>query len=262
MAERLANEMLDATQPAGRGLEAKGRHLPHGAGQQGLRPLPLVGGRCKPSLSASWASRLAHVRSKCARFAARPAPRAARFSRSASPSPLLVARARLSLPELNSFGSTYSVFAASDAPASTRGFFEPPSQRGRSPLSWSELSVARAAPLRASARALAISIQNPAWGAALASIDLTGDVARARDGADFVGLREVHDQEQKQRQDRRRSPPRSRPASSRPGRRPGARRRRRRRARRGRSGGDRLPAGRRRARRFRAAPQPRGETWP
>src|SRR5690606_17067963 len=27
---------------AGRRLEAQGRHLPHGAGQQGLRPLPLV----------------------------------------------------------------------------------------------------------------------------------------------------------------------------------------------------------------------------
>ncbi|CAA9497048.1 MAG: SSU ribosomal protein S7p (S5e), partial [uncultured Solirubrobacteraceae bacterium] len=30
------------TEPAGRGLQAEGRHLPHGAGQQGLRPLPLV----------------------------------------------------------------------------------------------------------------------------------------------------------------------------------------------------------------------------
>ena len=30
--------------PAGRRLQAQGRHLPHGAGQQGLRPLPLVNG--------------------------------------------------------------------------------------------------------------------------------------------------------------------------------------------------------------------------
>src|SRR3954454_10400637 len=29
-------------EPAGRRLQAQGRHLPHGAGQQGLRPLPLV----------------------------------------------------------------------------------------------------------------------------------------------------------------------------------------------------------------------------
>src|SRR5664280_1865351 len=28
--------------PAGRRLQAQGRHLPHGPGQQGLRPLPLV----------------------------------------------------------------------------------------------------------------------------------------------------------------------------------------------------------------------------
>ena len=34
-------------QPAGRGLEAQGRHLPHGAGQQGLRPLPLVAPRSR-----------------------------------------------------------------------------------------------------------------------------------------------------------------------------------------------------------------------
>ena len=31
--------------PAGRRLQAQGRHLPHGAGQQGLRALPLVGRR-------------------------------------------------------------------------------------------------------------------------------------------------------------------------------------------------------------------------
>src|SRR4051812_46776435 len=30
--------------PAGRRLQAQGRHLPHGAGQQGIRPLPLVAG--------------------------------------------------------------------------------------------------------------------------------------------------------------------------------------------------------------------------
>src|SRR4029078_3530386 len=29
-------------QPAGRGIQEEGRHLPHGAGQQGLRALPLV----------------------------------------------------------------------------------------------------------------------------------------------------------------------------------------------------------------------------
>ena len=45
MAQRLANELLDAQQPAGRRLQAQGRHLPHGAGQQGLRALPLVARR-------------------------------------------------------------------------------------------------------------------------------------------------------------------------------------------------------------------------
>ncbi len=43
MSERLANEIFDAVQAAGQRLEAQGRHLPHGAGQQGLRALPLVG---------------------------------------------------------------------------------------------------------------------------------------------------------------------------------------------------------------------------
>ena len=42
MSERLANEIIDSLPAAGRRLEAQGRHLPHGAGQQGLRPLPLV----------------------------------------------------------------------------------------------------------------------------------------------------------------------------------------------------------------------------
>ena len=42
MAQRLANELMDAAVPAGRRLQAQGRHLPHGAGQQGLRALPLV----------------------------------------------------------------------------------------------------------------------------------------------------------------------------------------------------------------------------
>ena len=48
MADRLANEILDSLSAAGRRLEAQGRHLPHGAGQQGLRPLPLVASRCSP----------------------------------------------------------------------------------------------------------------------------------------------------------------------------------------------------------------------
>ena len=42
MAERLAGEILDAQPAAGQRLEAEGRHLPHGAGEQGVRPLPLV----------------------------------------------------------------------------------------------------------------------------------------------------------------------------------------------------------------------------
>ena len=42
MAQRLANELLDAHPAAGQRVQAQGRHLPHGAGQQGLRALPLV----------------------------------------------------------------------------------------------------------------------------------------------------------------------------------------------------------------------------
>ena len=42
MAERLAGELGDAQSQQGGALQAEGRHLPHGAGQQGLRPLPLV----------------------------------------------------------------------------------------------------------------------------------------------------------------------------------------------------------------------------
>ena len=42
MSARLAGELLDAQSPAGRRLQAQGRHLPHGAGQQGLRALSLV----------------------------------------------------------------------------------------------------------------------------------------------------------------------------------------------------------------------------
>ena len=45
MSDKLANEIMDALEPAGRGVQAQGRRLPDGAGQQGLRALPLVGGR-------------------------------------------------------------------------------------------------------------------------------------------------------------------------------------------------------------------------
>ena len=42
MADKLAGEILDALEPAGRRVQAQGRHVPDGAGQQGLRALPLV----------------------------------------------------------------------------------------------------------------------------------------------------------------------------------------------------------------------------
>ena len=45
MAQRLANELLDAQSQQGGALQAQGRHLPHGAGQQGLRALSLVAAR-------------------------------------------------------------------------------------------------------------------------------------------------------------------------------------------------------------------------
>ena len=42
MEDKLAGEILDALEPAGRRVQAQGRHVPDGAGQQGLRALPLV----------------------------------------------------------------------------------------------------------------------------------------------------------------------------------------------------------------------------
>ena len=42
MAERLAGELSDAQSQQGWRLQAQGRHLPHGSGEQGVRPLPLV----------------------------------------------------------------------------------------------------------------------------------------------------------------------------------------------------------------------------
>ena len=42
MAERLAGELVGRAVPAGRRVQAEGRHLPHGEGQPGLRALPLV----------------------------------------------------------------------------------------------------------------------------------------------------------------------------------------------------------------------------
>ena len=42
MAQRLANELSDALSQQGGRLQAQGRHLPHGSGQQGFCPLPLV----------------------------------------------------------------------------------------------------------------------------------------------------------------------------------------------------------------------------
>ena len=53
MSERLANEILDSALAAGRRLEAQGRHLPHGPGQQGLRALPLVARALPESLSSA-----------------------------------------------------------------------------------------------------------------------------------------------------------------------------------------------------------------
>ena len=53
---------------AGRRLEAQGRHLPHGAGQQGLRPLPLVAprGANPPALSpcSPYRARIAQSRGR------------------------------------------------------------------------------------------------------------------------------------------------------------------------------------------------------
>ena len=43
MADRLAGELGGRAVRPGRRVQAQGRHLPHGQGQQGLRPLPLVG---------------------------------------------------------------------------------------------------------------------------------------------------------------------------------------------------------------------------
>ena len=43
MAQRLANELLDAAAAAGLRVQAQGRRVPDGPGEQGVRPLPLVG---------------------------------------------------------------------------------------------------------------------------------------------------------------------------------------------------------------------------
>ena len=42
MADKLAGEILDALEQQGERVQAQGRHVPDGAGQQGLRALPLV----------------------------------------------------------------------------------------------------------------------------------------------------------------------------------------------------------------------------
>ncbi len=44
MAQRLANELLDASNGVGQRRQAPGRHAQDGGVQQGLRPLPLVAG--------------------------------------------------------------------------------------------------------------------------------------------------------------------------------------------------------------------------
>ena len=45
MADKLAGEILDALEQQGSGVQAQGRHVSDGAGQQGLCALPLVGRR-------------------------------------------------------------------------------------------------------------------------------------------------------------------------------------------------------------------------
>jgi hypothetical protein len=52
MAQRLGQRAARRAVPAGRRVQAQGRHLPHGAGQQGLRALPLVIQPAKPSSRA------------------------------------------------------------------------------------------------------------------------------------------------------------------------------------------------------------------
>ena len=42
MSERLSGELADAQSQQGGAIQAEGRHLPHGAGGQGRRALPLV----------------------------------------------------------------------------------------------------------------------------------------------------------------------------------------------------------------------------
>ena len=63
MAERLAGELADAQSQQGARLQAQGRHLPHGAGQQGLRPLPLVAAARDRRRAGGVLGQLARVRS-------------------------------------------------------------------------------------------------------------------------------------------------------------------------------------------------------
>ena len=79
MAQRLANELHGRAVPAGRRVQAQGRHLPHGAGQQGLRPLPLV---TRPAELAAAVTVAPPPRSprRCRACSARPAARPMRSS--------------------------------------------------------------------------------------------------------------------------------------------------------------------------------------
>ena len=78
MAQRLANELLGRAVPAGRRVQAQGRHLPHGAGQQGLRALPLVERPLARTGRSSSAPRCVPLAA-----AARTVARRARYARSA-----------------------------------------------------------------------------------------------------------------------------------------------------------------------------------
>ena len=171
MAERLANEILDALSAAGRRLEAQGRHLPHGAGQQGLRPLPLVASsaaltRPRPRSRPRRASRALLPRSAPPRDGAA-SPAAVRSSR----------RARRR--------------AASRCGRSRRG--------GRSARSWSGRQRRQRDPGDRQASAPTSSSQKPAWGTASASMNDSPAAALVVSVPCALATGQVADQEDQQR---------------------------------------------------------------
>ena len=180
MAQRLANELMDAHVPAGRRVQAQGRHLPHGAGQQGLRALPLVAGASRPGGAAA-ARRLRH-------------PRVAKVSRRAGGDPSSASDACDAVPDIAVDVALRLAHAAAPdvAQASRTGAAAPAAaspratQSARAPTTRAPSGAPAPAARRPTAHSSAppaSSSQNPTRGPAAASEYSRPDLARCRRGA-------------------------------------------------------------------------------